>query len=388
MYIWDFCYRYEVYIALAIAILCLFVGMELNNQLNFAFVSIIGAGIIVKPLYRTKSKYESGWFEKREEIGQFRFMLSTVFGWCGMAILLANPIMMLKDHFSYELLAVAILCYPIIYVVYIFMNDYSKWRFDWAYDNYDMLWSSHYRWWISLVNYDVQKTNLKLFRSYKTHAATFLIAGSLCGLLLGFCLPPNPNLSSKSVPPPSNQSVTEEVGINDDTVNSQQLIMSDVQSEDAESGFFEENEDNDEQSTNYIGNDEIAENNNYRRSYTQDNANENERTASRRELDDDQCYYLNELSEKPQFPSEGNAGFRHVKLAVMDHVRKQLGGRGEGKIYVDFCVNTRGETYNIDTSLIHDDKLREDVKRIFKSLRFIPAKKNGHPVNVSMNISM
>ena len=37
---------------------------------------------------------------------------------------------------------------------------------------------------------------------------------------------------------------------------------------------------------------------------------------------------------------------------------------------------------------INENTSMEDVKRIFKSLRFIPAKKNGHPVNVSMNISM
>lgn len=107
-------------------------------------------------------------------------------------------------------------------------------------------------------------------------------------------------------------------------------------------------------------------------------------------IEDSKIYSLSELSlnENPQFPSEGNAGFKHFKLAVIDHVRKQIGSDGDKKIYVEFCVNAQGETYRIDTSLIHDQELRQKVHKIFKSLHFIPAKRNGKPINVSMNISM
>jgi len=106
--------------------------------------------------------------------------------------------------------------------------------------------------------------------------------------------------------------------------------------------------------------------------------------------EDPKIYSLSDLSleENPQFPSEGNAGFKHFKLAVIDYVRKQIGSLGDKRIYVEFCVNAHGETYRIDTSLIHDQELRQKVHKIFKSLHFIPAKRNGKPINVSMNISM
>ena len=90
-YIWDFCYRYEVYVAVIFAIICgLITDKKINDDFGLFFMaSIIGSGIIVFPLYKT-SKYDNGFFEKREDIGQFRFMLSTVLGWSAIAMLLKS----------------------------------------------------------------------------------------------------------------------------------------------------------------------------------------------------------------------------------------------------------------------------------------------------------
>lgn len=218
MYIWDFFYRYEVYIAVFFAVCCGLITDKINGDFGlFCMASIIGAGIIVFPLYKT-SKYDNGFFEKREEIGQFRFLLSTVIGWCAFAMLLWVPVAYLKDNFSIMALVGTILCYPLILLVYIFAKDYSKWRFDWAHDNYDTLWSKHYRWWTSAMDYDVQRTNLKLFRSYKTHATTVLIAGPLCGILLGLCFPQQMKTNSQE----TNEETIEEVSKMSDSMSNSQ----------------------------------------------------------------------------------------------------------------------------------------------------------------------
>ena len=53
--------------------------------------------------------------------------------------------------------------------------------------NYDLLWSRHYRWWTTGLYYEVQKTNLVVFRSYKVFAGTLLLAGPLC-MFVGYYL--------------------------------------------------------------------------------------------------------------------------------------------------------------------------------------------------------
>ena len=106
--------------------------------------------------------------------------------------------------------------------------------------------------------------------------------------------------------------------------------------------------------------------------------------------EDNQVYSLGDISEKdnPQFPSAGNNGFSHFKLAVMDYLDKQLGGVEKGSIYVDFKIDKKGNVYDIDTSLTHGQDLRKKVYQIFKGLHFIPAKKDGKPIIVQTNISM
>lgn len=147
-----------------------------------------------------------------------------------------------------------------------------------------------------------------------------------------------------------------------------------------------------EMSLSSITSETVLKNEKYSTGYTSQSVSEADKESGEvsRQVEDTRIYSLSELSvsENPQFPSEGNAGFTHFKLAVMDYVRKRLGGQGERKIYVEFSINTKGETYQIDTSLIHDQELREEVREIFKSLHFIPAKRNGKPINVRTNISM
>ena len=139
----------------------------------------------------------------------------------------------------------------------------------------------------------------------------------------------------------------------------------------------------------------------YDGSFDESNSNENdeltfnndnyiEQKKEPQNIEDNQCYSLGDILEKdnPQFPSEGNNGFSHFNLAVKDYVSKQLGDFEKGSIYVDFKIDKKGKVYDIDTSLIHGQDLRKKVYQIFKNLHFIPAKKDGKPINVQTSISM
>lgn len=196
MYLWDICYRYEVYFCLLITILLMipiFLSKDRPSTLYLALPCLL-AMVTIIPLYE-------GWGEqgitipsKREDIGQFRSLLACVLGAAGMVALLAFPFLPFyhqRDyHDSNVIAAVFVLCavhYLIVVLAYVFVHDYVKWRFDWAVKNYELLWSWHYRWWTTGLDYEVQKTNLVVFRSYKVFAGTLLLAGPLC-MFVGYYL--------------------------------------------------------------------------------------------------------------------------------------------------------------------------------------------------------
>ena len=60
-------------------------------------------------------------------------------------------------------------------------KDYVNWRFNWAIENYEKLFSGHYKWWTSAADMSVQKINLKKFQNYKYHATLSLIMIPLMG---------------------------------------------------------------------------------------------------------------------------------------------------------------------------------------------------------------
>lgn len=184
MYVWDICYRYELWLALVFVALIAFAQYKLApNSIRLILLPLMAAGLTVLPLYEQNG---NNGFSKREDIGQLRLALSGVIGWLSLALLVAIPIMMLIDSPTDKQLLATVLCIVVIVAVYIIASDYVKWRFDWAVEHYDCLFSRHYRWWTSGLDYDVQRLNMKykFMRSYKTNTAILLIAGTVCELIL------------------------------------------------------------------------------------------------------------------------------------------------------------------------------------------------------------
>ena len=210
MYVWDICYRYELWLALVFVALIAFAQYKLApNSIRLILLPLMAAGLTVLPLYEQNG--DKG-FSKREDIGQLRLALSGVIGWLSLALLVAIPIMMLIDSPTDKQLLASVLCIVVIVAVYIIASDYVKWRFDWAVKHYDCLFSRHYRWWTSGLDYDVQRLNMKykFMRSYKTNTAVLLIAGTMCVLILVLSSPFLQHGYSKDARQNSSVSYTEQ----------------------------------------------------------------------------------------------------------------------------------------------------------------------------------
>lgn len=195
MYLWDICYRYEVYFCLFITILLMIPFLWGGpNPLFLMLPPWVLAMVTIMPLYEGWSDRSVIIPSKRENIGQFRFAFANFLGLAGMAVMLAGPFLFYYNHRNYSdikvIASVGVVCvvwYLIMAMAYVFVNDYVKWRFNWAVKNYEMLWSRHYRWWTSGIDYEVQKINMVIFRAYKVFAGTFLLAGPLC-MFVGYYL--------------------------------------------------------------------------------------------------------------------------------------------------------------------------------------------------------
>ena len=207
LYWWDIFYRYEGVIALVIGLLISFVINICYSPLvkvfniNMPFVEIFKLSIIASlfgtvlsgglawlvlfPMYEKNGR---GGYSKRWDVGQLSFVVVTVLGYIAMVIFLyaiirlfyAVKIMSLMTGIVYALLSIVLLLLAYPNVV-----SYTTWRFDWAINNYDDIISRHYKYWTSVKDIEVEKTNMRVFRKYKTFVGVILIVGPT---ILGFCV--------------------------------------------------------------------------------------------------------------------------------------------------------------------------------------------------------
>lgn len=406
---WDVFYRYEVGIGIAIsAVLCLVVAgimfpflyftYETKSFLKDILLIIAGvgasitigsaiAGFIVSPLKESDGKNKV----RKDNLSQGSLLLATALGlianffinWGPLVILLLSSIKFRMSIFIAVLIS-SIVYYIILGRVKPNAKDYVSWRFNWAIRNFELLFSRHYKWWTSSAHMSVQKYNLKKFQNYKYHATLAIIMIPLLMTpLVSLGLMSKQNLSNK----------TRQVQAKTDGVSNSANDVENLHIQDSENFFTDQGEDMESiiesTSKSYDGSfDESNSNENDELTFNNDNYIEQKKEPQN--IEDNQCYSLGDILEKdnPQFPSEGNNGFSHFNLAVKDYVSKQLGDFEKGSIYVDFKIDKKGKVYDIDTSLIHGQDLRKKVYQIFKNLHFIPAKKDGKPINVQTSISM
>lgn len=207
LYWWDIFYRYEGFIALVMGLLISFVinicysplVKVFNMSMPFVeifklsiiaslFGTVLSGGLAWLVLFPMYEKNGRGGYSKRWDVGQLSFVVVTVLGYIAMVIFLyaiirlfyAVKIMSLMTGIVYALLSIVLLLLAYPNVV-----SYTTWRFDWAINNYDDIISRHYKYWTSVKDIEVEKTNMRVFRKYKTFVGVILIVGPT---ILGFCV--------------------------------------------------------------------------------------------------------------------------------------------------------------------------------------------------------
>lgn len=409
---WKVFYRYEGGIGVVIAIILTLImaiillpftcftnyyiwgsmmGVKLGLFMVFfsVFVAPVVGGtiahIIVSPLYERIGDVRL----KKDDLGQGSLLFATILGKIANFLIHWYPLFLIGLCFIdfRWWLFVGICIFIVIYYrilghVKSNVKDYVDWRFNWAIENYEELFSGHYKWWTAAVSISEQKYNLKKFQNYKYNAALALIMSSLLvppTTALCMALVPNIDIDS-SQRKDKIELVQESTDTISATFDCEENTLGD---NNVDSGIFEGGEVNEAVNQN----EEMNGNNQVEDPQFSDTQFDDTDAPIK---EDNKVYSLGDISEKdnPQFPSAGNNGFSHFKLAVMDYLSKQLGGVEKGSIYVDFKIDKQGNVYGIDTSLTHGQELQKKVYQIFKSLHFIPAKKDGEPIIVQINISM
>ncbi len=398
---WKIFYRYEGSIGITIAIiLTLIIALII---LPFSYLSLGGmiavggifagvllapfvggaiARIIVSPLYETIGDVRL----KKDDVGQGSLLFATILGKIANFLIHWWPLFLIgfcfidfKWWLFVGICVFAVIYYMILGRVKPNVKDYVNWRFNWAIENYEDLFSGHYKWWTAAASMSEQKYNLKKFQNYKYNAALALIMSPLLA-------PPTTALfySYADIDSSHGKNKIEQVQESTDSVSTaSDYVENTIEDNNVDDGIIEGAQDNDvvNQNEDMNGNNQVED------SQVDETQFDDTDTPIK---EDNQVYSLGDISEKdnPQFPSAGNNGFSHFKLAVMDYLDKQLGGVEKGSIYVDFKIDKKGNVYDIDTSLTHGQDLRKKVYQIFKGLHFIPAKKDGKPIIVQTNISM
>ena len=264
LYLWNFFYNYEVSIGIAIAVvLCLiaflvigpFAGINVGYSKIFNVGSLLAAiGIpllfglffayyIVSPLL-DKNNIRKG------NVKQGSLFLATAIGHIANFIVNWAPLLLLVMAimtFNWILIVGAcvgiLLYYLILGWVKSNAKDYVNWRFNWAIENYEKLFSGHYKWWTSAADMSVQKINLKKFQNYKYHATLSLIMIPLMGSIF--------ILSFETVAKDSVKK-TEQVQVTTDSITSPDVVENNAitdpeevieNQENEQSAIMSENED-------------------------------------------------------------------------------------------------------------------------------------------------
>lgn len=421
---WDLFFNYEVVIGFVIAtILCLiaylvmgvfssfsegFKIFDFNSILMVIGISLLVGGffamVIVSPLNDNEN-------DRKENLKQGSLYFATALGhianfiinWAPLLALVAS-ILNFKWNVFIGCCAGVALYYILLSLVKPNAKDYVNWRFAWAIENYDSLFSGHYKWWTSAANMSLQKFHLKKFQKYKFHATLSLIMVPLLFTLLlfsgtGFVTNGNRKAhqvqvtsDSITVAPDSAENIIED--------NNEEIDLLGSEGED-EIALQEESLNED---THY---DEYYEESSSQPTTSNPRAEKAESKPLKTESSSQPREHVNAApaepvrEEKPaasqaeQTP-KANTGpeFQGGNYALTSYIARHINyppvaaeKKIQGKVVVKLTISSTGQVSNAEIVQSVDPMLDAEALRLCKSLpRFTPARRNGQPVASTMTI--
>ena len=91
---------------------------------------------------------------------------------------------------------------------------------------------------------------------------------------------------------------------------------------------------------------------------------------------------ISDLDKMPVFP-----GSEDFNSGIQNYLLRKVPTLKEKRVFVEFCVNEKGVAYNIDTSLIYDADLAQQVSSALKQMPHLqPGEIDGQPVCFVTNI--
>ena len=205
---WDIFCRYEVTIgtitgmiiaAIITSIVYLILGEETISQLpndilknhhtlgEFLYLTLLAgtafslllAWLMVSPFYEHVGG-ENGKWQKRLEIGPARVGFANVFSAAGLALLVYVITWLFKESSpiaSGDATIIAVIYGILLVLAAINAVSYCNWRFDWAIENQDEIYSRHYKYWTSGTDFASERYQWKYLRWYKMMVAIVLLTG-------------------------------------------------------------------------------------------------------------------------------------------------------------------------------------------------------------------
>lgn len=199
---WDMFFRYEVTIGISVGaiiasivsliiypiiggdtIMQIFDMKEINVGkfiliilVDGVLFSLILAWLMVFPLYT----FYNGTPHKRLEIGPARVGFVNILSACGIVVLLYAIARLIYKNIYITMtqgIIIAIVFIILFVIVAINAASYCNWRFDWAIENQDTIYSRHYKYWTSGSEFASERFQWKYLRWYKMMVAIVLLAG-------------------------------------------------------------------------------------------------------------------------------------------------------------------------------------------------------------------
>ena len=420
---WDLFFNYEVGIGFAIAtILSLLVYIvtgvfsgfsnDFSRVFNFqSILFVIGIGLLIGGLIAMAivSPLNDNDNTRKANPKQGSFYWATALGHIANIIVNWAPLLTFVacfSHFKWSIFfgscAGVALYYFLLSLLKPNAKDYVNWRFAWAIENYDLLFSRHYKWWTSAAQMEVQKFHLKKFQSYKYHAVLSLIMIPVLFTLIlngsGAVLKDGKKAAqvqvttdSISVAPDSAENIIEENNEEIDFLGSEGEDDIALQEEPLnEESQYDENEESTSQPTSTNTESEKAESKPLKTEST-NQPREQVNTAPTTPVREEKP-----AASQVEQTSKTNAGpeFQGGNYALSSYIARHLHYPAaaaekniQGKVVVKLTISSTGQVSNAEIVQSVDPMLDAEALRLCRSLpRFTPARRNGQPVASTMTI--
>lgn len=421
---WDLFFNYEVVIGFVIAtILSLIVFIvtgvfsgfanDFSRVFNFqSILFVIGIGLLIGGLIAMAivSPLNDNDNTRKANPKQGSFYWATALGHIANIIVNWAPLLTFVacfSHFKWSIFfgscSGVALYYFLLSLLKPNAKDYVNWRFAWAIENYDLLFSRHYKWWTSAAQMEVQKFHLKKFQSYKYHAVLSLIMIPVLFTLIlngsGAVLKDGKKAAqvqvttdSISVASDSTENIIEENNEEIDLFGSddEDDIALQEESLNEDTQYDENYEESSSQPTSTNAETEKAESKPLKTessSQPREHVNAAPAEPVREEKPAaSQAEQTSKTNTVPEFQG-GNYALSSYIARHINYPPAAAEKKIQGKVVVKLTISSTGQVSNAEIVQSVDPMLDAEALRLCKSLpRFIPARRNGQPVASTMTI--